>query len=57
MISAIMKLRTANGTAFVSLPKKIMAEIPGDTKYFLVFLDDEEIVLRPLNYPEGRDGG
>lgn len=56
MISAIMKLRKANGTSFVSIPKKIVAELPDGTEYFLVFLDDEEIILRPLDYQEGPDG-
>ena len=52
MISEIIKLRIANGSVFITVPKKIVAQIPPDTTHFLIFLEDDEIILRPLNCEE-----
>lgn len=44
----IVKLRSANGSTFVTIPKGIANEISSDVTHLIVFFDDGKIVLKPM---------
>jgi len=43
-----VKLRCANGTTFVTIPKKIATQISSEVIHLSVVLEGDKIVFRPM---------